>query len=94
MTSSAPRIPKIAPDAPTVTAVGVDDQRAGGARKPRDEVEREVAKVTEVALDRRAEPAEREHVQADVEEVPWRNAAVISRHQSPLRDRRAEQQPT
>ena len=45
------------------------DERAGRAREPGDEVEGEEAGAAEVLLDRRAEPPQREHVEADVDEV-------------------------
>ena len=66
--SIAPRIPKIAPDAPTVT-LGRLQERARRARETGDEVEADEARPAEVLLDRCAEPPEREHVEPDVEEV-------------------------
>ena len=65
----APRIPKIAPDAPTVTESGVRTKRARRPCETRDEVESEEARPAEVPLDGRADHPEDEHVEADVKDA-------------------------
>ena len=91
MISIAPRIPKIAPDAPT-TGERRLQQRAGGSGEAGDEVEPDVARASEVLLDRRADPPERVHVEADVEQ----GAVQEHRGDEPLpvsvRDRRPVEQ--
>ena len=66
-TSAAPRMPKIAPDAPTVDAVRVHDQRARPSPRGRRRGRAEEPHRPEVALERPADPPEREHVQAEVD---------------------------
>ena len=70
-TSSAPMIPKIAPDAPTVDCdCGLlSEQRAGRAGEARDEVDEQEPRRAERLLDDGAEPVERQHVEREVEEA-------------------------
>ena len=73
-------MPKIAPDAPTVTAFGFAIRAPGGAREAGDEVEQEVPHGSEPVLERPADPPERQHVHAEVDR------AVVE-------ERRGEQAP-
>ena len=60
--NSAPRIPKIAPEAPTVTSFGLRSRAPGRARETGDEVDQREAGAAERRLDGLAEPPERQHV--------------------------------
>ena len=68
-------------------------QRPRSARKPGDDVEREIAKMSDVALDRHAEPADREHVQADVKDVCVEERGGQQAPPVALRDSRSEEHP-
>ena len=84
-TNAAAIRPNTAPDAPTVSACGVGDQRAERAGEQRREVERHEAHVPEHRLEHRAEPVQDVHVEGDVQRVAGscRNAPVTSRQYSP-----------
>ena len=73
--------------------VGVSDERAGRSGEARDDVDPEVAEVAEVPSTGAPSQPEREQFNAMCTMFPCRNAAVISRHQSPARDRRPVQDP-
>ena len=63
--------PKIAPEAPTVTAnAELRPERSGRAGESRDEVDEQEARRAERLLDDRAQPVEREHVEREVEDAP------------------------
>ena len=68
-TSAAPRIPKMAPDAPTVTAFGLEEQRTRRAGEPGNDVERQEASPPDRLLDRDADDPEHEHVHPEVDEA-------------------------
>ena len=70
----------MAPEAPTVTAFGLEEQRTRRAGEPGNDVEREEASAPDRLLDRCADDPEHEHVQPEVNE-----AAV--------QERRREQSP-
>ena len=92
MIRSAPRIPKIRARCADGDSCRGGDQCAGRAGETRDEVERQIADVPEVALDGRAEPPHREHVQPDVKEVRVQEGSgnksppVTVRHGRPVED--------
>ena len=86
--------PKIAPEAPTVTANAELNQSAPAeSGEPGDEVDEEESRRAECLLDDRAEPVERQHVEQQVEDAAVEEHRT---HESPpvaVRDRRTLQSP-
>ena len=92
--SSAPMRPKIAPEAPTVTANAELNQSAPAEPgEPRDEVDEQESRRPESLLDDRPEPVEREHVEGEMEDAAVQEHGVASRHQSPSETASALQGP-
>ena len=67
--STAPIRPKMAPEAPTVSGVGRDDERTQGAAEQRHEVHDRELHATHRLLDQAAEDPERVHVEREVDEA-------------------------
>ena len=74
-TAAAPISPNTAPEAPTVSACGVDQERAERAPQQRREVQRGEAAGPEQRLEHLPQDPQQVHVEADVEEASVQEAA-------------------
>ena len=83
-TAAAPIRPKTAPEAPTVSASGRDQQRAEGAPQQRREVQRGEARRAERRLEHLPEDPQQVHVEAMWSRPACRKPPVTRRQYSPL----------